>query len=80
MRPTDAALVLGQTLNALKVPPGPESLSTATILLTATLVEAAHGNQKKIDELIEASRDAMVDLSRIMVENAMKSLDPSGNA
>lgn len=80
MRPTDAALVLGQTLHAMRIPPGPDTLSTVTIVLAATIVEAAHGDKAKIKELTEAAAEAVIDLSEIMVRDAMKSLDPSGNA
>jgi hypothetical protein len=78
--PTNGALVLGQVMDALGIKPGTGALSTVAILMAATITEAAHADERKVQELIDASADAMRDLSKIMVSNAMKSLDPMGHS
>lgn len=75
IRPTDAALVISQTMNAIGVRPGTDALSTAVVVLAAVIVEAAHGDAKRIGELIEASTEAMHSLTEEMREKVLEGLD-----
>ena len=75
IRPTDAALVIGQTMNAIGVRPGTDALSTAVVVLAAVIVEAAHGDKSKIKDLIEASSDALTAVTEEMREKVLKGLD-----